>query len=152
MQRIAKYRSLIGAFIVSLVFLTDLFTKNLVLNSSYSFYSYLWGLINIHLVKNTGVAFGMFKGYNSFFIVFNTLLLLFLLYYRRTVKSNLSFFALHLIIGGAVSNIYDRIRYGFVVDFIDLKFFPAVFNIADLSISVGVGMIILDGFLKKEEG
>jgi len=41
------------------------------------------------------------------------------------------------VLGGALGNLYDRIAYGHVVDFIDLSFFPAVFNVADASITVG---------------
>lgn len=151
MQSIVKNKSVICAFIVILIFIADLTSKNAILKNPYNFYSYLSGLLNIHLVKNTGVAFGMFKGYNTFFIIFNSLILIFLFYFKRKIKSTLSFFAIHFIIGGAIANIYDRIKYGFVVDFIDLKFFPAVFNFADFSITIGVIMIIIDEFLKKEE-
>ena len=60
--------------------------------------------------------------------------------------------ALSLILGGAVGNIIDRIRFGAVIDFVDIHFmdfhWPA-FNIADSAITIGVALFLLDSFLKK---
>jgi signal peptidase II len=60
--------------------------------------------------------------------------------------------ALSLILGGAVGNIIDRIRFGAVIDFVDIHFFdfhwPA-FNIADSAITIGVALFLLDSFFKK---
>ncbi len=48
-----------------------------------------------------------------------------------------------MVVGGALGNLYDRIVYGYVIDFVNLSFFPAVFNVADSSISVGAVLIAL---------
>ncbi|MFM8439698.1 MAG: signal peptidase II, partial [Acidobacteriota bacterium] len=60
---------------------------------------------------------------------------------------------LTLILGGIAGNVTDRIRFGFVIDFIDVQFgnwhYPT-FNIADMAICIGAGLIILDTFLSKK--
>lgn len=140
---------LIGFVIVIGVFALDRLAKDLFLRELTIPVSIANGLLSFHFVKNSGVAFGFFKGYNQFFIIFNTLLLLFLFYIRRKVDSVISFYAISGIVGGAVGNIFDRIKYGYVIDFIDFKFFPAVFNIADFFITIGVILVIIDGKLMK---
>ncbi|MCX7642110.1 MAG: signal peptidase II [Elusimicrobiales bacterium] len=153
MLKIFKDKRVLGTLIVVVVFLIDIISKSIIVKKQSLWYeSYLYGLINIHVVKNTGVAFGMFKGYNNFFIVFNSIILLFLFYIKRKIKSNISFYGIHFIIGGAVGNIFDRIKHGFVIDFIDLKFFPAIFNLADFFITVGIIMFILDDLFKSNGG
>ena len=59
-----------------------------------------------------------------------------------------------LIIGGAVGNLYDRVSYGYVVDFLDFSglMFPWVFNVADAAINVGFACLILDALLHKDGG
>lgn len=59
-----------------------------------------------------------------------------------------------LIIGGAVGNLYDRVAYGYVVDFLDFSglWFPWVFNVADTGINVGIGLLILDAWLTRDRG
>ena len=59
-----------------------------------------------------------------------------------------------IALGGAFGNFIDRVRAGYVIDFIDISFYPAVFNLADSAIVVGAGLIILGiaakEFIKKE--
>ncbi|MCX7905385.1 MAG: signal peptidase II [Elusimicrobiales bacterium] len=153
MLNIFNDRRLLGTLIVVFVFLIDVISKNYVIkNPSLWFKSYLCNFINIHIIENTGVAFGMFKGHNDFFIVFNSIILLFLFYFKRNIRSNISFYGIHFIIGGAIGNIFDRIKYGFVIDFIDLRFFPAIFNFADFFITVGIFMLVVDEFFLKKGG
>lgn len=140
---------LIASLIVVVIFLIDFFTKDFIFKSNATYY-FLDGFLTLHLVKNTGVAFGMFKGYNNFFLFFNSIILILLFYFKRKIKTSLSFYGVHLIIGGAIGNIYDRIKYGYVIDFIDLKFFPAVFNFADFSITCGIALIFIDDFIKSK--
>ncbi len=150
MNQIFRQRSFLATLIVIFVFVVDVVSKNFILENYHIWGSYLGGFLKITPLKNTGVAFGLFSGMNSFFIFFNIGLLVFLLYIRRKFISSLSFYSSHFIIGGAVSNIYDRIRFGYVIDFIDLKFFPAVFNLADFFITLGVVIIIFDRDEKRE--
>ncbi|MEF3279700.1 MAG: signal peptidase II [Elusimicrobiota bacterium] len=129
--------------IVIFVFIADRVSKNLILNfPEYNFHWIIPGVVSINFIHNSGVAFGLLKGYNLFFIFFNTLLLGFLLLIRKKFSDFLSSLAIHFIIGGALGNIFDRIKYGYVIDFIDLKYFPAIFNIADFSITCGAVLLV----------
>lgn len=70
---------------------------------------------------------------------------------RTAERAPLSAAAYALVIAGALGNLYDRLRYGYVVDFLDFRVWP-VFNVADISISVGVGLIILSLFMPPRKG
>lgn len=95
-------------------------------------------------VENTGAAFGVGARRNGFFIVFSAALLAVLFYLQRSwPKENrwLRYGAL-LVTAGAVGNLYDRVAYGFVVDFLDFRVWP-VFNVADSCVSVGACCLAL---------
>lgn len=101
-------------------------------------------LFVLHQVRNPGTAFGLIRGktFPFFLASVAVLLLLLLVLWRWRRHLGRSFqAALGLIIGGAVSNIIDRIFLGAVVDFVDLRFWP-VFNLADMAIVIGVGMAL----------
>ncbi|MEN9936657.1 MAG: hypothetical protein RLZZ387_3236 [Chloroflexota bacterium] len=100
--------------------------------------------LSLTLVKNTGVAFGLFQGIPHFFTVTSILISLGAIYfYRFHLPRSQPWvqFSLGLIVGGAIGNIIDRIRQGFVVDFVHVSWFPGIFNIADAAITVGVAML-----------
>ena len=102
------------------------------------------GFFRITHIHNTGAAFGLFQGH-SFALTIVTLvgiaviLLFALLLYRHSpyLDNMLSRVALGLVLGGTIGNLIDRLRFGYVTDFIDFGFWPA-FNIADSAITVGV--------------
>jgi len=111
---------------------------------------------NLVPVWNTGISFGMLADYSDWMpgiisglTIIISLVLLAWLFVAVSVSIKL---ALSLILGGAVGNIIDRIRFGAVIDFVDIHFFdfhwPA-FNIADSAITIGVALFLLDSFLKK---
>lgn len=108
------------------------------------------GFVWLTYTKNTGIAFGMFA--RSPWILWVTFFATFLLALVPTfVKcSNLTKAGLGMIIGGAMGNVVDRFRLGYVVDFINVKYFPAVFNIADLFITIG-GILVLVSLLRGEK-
>ncbi|MFC1992345.1 signal peptidase II [Chloroflexota bacterium] len=94
--------------------------------------------------QNTGSAFGLFQGQSSALIIvaiigIALILILAFIVYRRSplLDSRLGRLALSLILGGAVGNLTDRLRFGSVTDFIDVGFWP-VFNVADSAVTVGV--------------
>lgn len=95
-------------------------------------------------VQNEGVAFGLFAGQKWIFIVFSVLAVAFLLLMLKRYQKVHPVFpvALGFIIGGAVGNLIDRIRFGWVVDFIQVDFLEAihfpVFNVADIGVTVGI--------------
>jgi signal peptidase II len=116
-----------------LVFL-DQITKVLFTGKYFDF-----GFFAINYVRNFGISFGLFQGINSFVIFVSFLALGFLYYYRSEFKSNP--FLLTLIVSGIIGNLIDRIRVGFVIDFIDFKVWP-VFNFADVYLVLGISLFI----------
>lgn len=111
------------------------------------------GIFHLTYVKNTGIAFGMFRDHPyALLAVIITSLLFITIYAIKTHEGRLYFYLSYgFILGGAFGNIIDRIRLGFVVDFLDFRIWP-VFNLADTFISIGVGLIILEMFFSKKKG
>jgi len=104
----------------------------------------LGGAVDLVYTRNTGAAFSLLPGGGLSFAIIAVLVSAgIVLYYRHIVSEPLFFrLALALILGGAVGNLIDRIRLGYVVDFIDLRWWP-VFNIADSAVVVGVAGLII---------
>jgi signal peptidase II len=104
--------------------------------------------LSFTFVKNTGVAFGLFRGIPHFFTITSVLISLGAIYFYRFHLPNdrpWVQLSLGLIVGGALGNIIDRLRYSFVIDFVHVSWFPGIFNLADSAITVGV--IMLAGYL-----
>jgi signal peptidase II len=116
--------------------------------------------LNFAYAENKGVAFSMFDshgdagrwGLSIVAIVAASLVLYFFWRTPRTDDRILG--ALALLLAGIVGNVVDRARLGFVVDFIDVQFgnwhYPT-FNVADMAICLGAGLLILDMFLSKKK-
>jgi signal peptidase II len=108
---------------------------------------------NIVQVWNTGVSFGLFQEDSTVrswtLIAVAAAVLVWLSLWLWRAQSRLVAVALGGIIGGAIGNIIDRVRFGAVFDFVDLHAFgwhwPA-FNVADSAIVIGVGLLLIDGF------
>ena len=119
------------------------------------------GFFRLTLVRNTGMAFGLLSGLD---VPFKAVLVTFLsmaamaavTYYtlRSAQHERLTRFGLIFILGGALGNIIDRVRLGYVVDFVDVFYgdthWPA-FNVADACICIGVGLLLLDSFRKAPQ-
>jgi signal peptidase II len=104
--------------------------------------------LSLTFVKNNGVAFGMFQGIPYFFTLTSIVISIgALLFYRYQLPNNRPWIqvSVGMIVGGAIGNIIDRIRYGHVVDFVHVSWFPGIFNLADSAITVGV--LMLAGYL-----
>ena len=149
----------INLFFVFFIFISDRLSKVYIINESLKNledFIFRSTYLNIRLIWNEGIAFGLFSFddkflYHSLSIL---ILLIILTIIYMIVKSNGSKkFSLILILGGALGNFYDRIAYGAVPDFIDFHvngFHWFIFNIADIFISIGVfALIILEIFDKK---
>ena len=118
------------------------------------------GLLNFAYAQNTGVAFSMLDDHGStgrwgLSIVALVAGALVLYFFWRTPRSDDRILgALALLLAGIAGNVTDRLRLGFVVDFIDVQFgswhYPT-FNIADTAIVVGAGLMIIDMFLTKRK-
>lgn len=102
------------------------------------------GILSLTPTENRGVAFGVFSASNSLFLSLLSLAIVVLLIYFWHRHSPY----LYLIVGGAIGNIIDRIRLGYVLDFIHIPYWP-VFNLADISIFLGVVLTIISAVLRK---
>ena len=108
----------------------------------------LGDLVRFTLVHNTGAAFGLFPGSRTAFIVFSVLAILVIavLYLRMAERRRSELVALGALLGGALGNLHDRVRQGFVVDFIEIgidRFRWPVFNVADIAVTGGVALLLL---------
>lgn len=111
-------------------------------------------VFSLSMVWNPGVSFGLMQADVDWarwgLAIFSAGVAVALALWARKVARPLLAAALGLVIGGAVGNLIDRVRFGAVADFIDvsgLGFFPWVFNVADSAITVGVLLLVLDSFL-----
>jgi signal peptidase II len=107
--------------------------------------------VRIAYSHNTGVAFSMFQGHPELLTVAAVLIIAGAIYFYATQLPNHRTpiqLIMGLIMGGAFGNLVDRIRLGYVVDFIQVGWFP-IFNIADSAISVGAGLLMLQ-FIRDE--
>jgi len=131
--------------VILAVFLLDRASKARVLATLFHGSVAVLPFFHLTYAENTGVAFGMFRDSNMLFLVFSAVLVGVLLFLRRSIQAHgrLAAIGLALVLGGALGNLYDRIAYGFVVDFFDFSFFPAVFNVADSAITVGAVFLAL---------
>jgi signal peptidase II len=104
----------------------------------------LAGPLSIHHVHNSGIAFGLFSSATSIVIALTGVAVacLVLFFARSGRRHPLLPVALGLVLGGSVSNLLDRVRLGYVTDFLDLAYWPS-FNLADTFIVVGVGLLFL---------
>jgi signal peptidase II len=104
----------------------------------------LAGPFSIHHVHNSGIAFGLFSSATSIVIALTAVAVICLvLFFARSGRRHpLLPVALGLVLGGSVSNLLDRIRLGYVTDFLDLAYWPS-FNLADTFIVVGVALLFL---------
>lgn len=114
---------------------------------------------NLVHARNSGAAFSFLAGaggWQRFFFIGIALVASFLIIYllRKHAQERWFCFALSLILGGALGNLIDRVRFGYVIDFLDFYYagyhFPA-FNVADSAITVGAGLLIWDS-LKNTKG
>ena len=104
--------------------------------------------LRLTLVHNTGAAFGLFPGSRLAFIVFSAaaIALILALYFRLPARSRLQLAAMGGLLGGAAGNLHDRVRLGWVVDFIEIgvgRYHWPVFNLADVAVTGGVALLLL---------
>lgn len=140
---------------VLLVFLCDQLAKLWVQRSMLprESISLIPGVFHITYVRNTGAAFGLLRDQTLFFIIITLLVIGMIVFtLSRIPKEQLSLqFALGLLLGGALGNLLDRIRFGYVIDFLDFRVWP-VFNLADAAIVVGVGLLLWEILLMDARG
>lgn len=100
-------------------------------------------ILHLTYVQNTGAAFSLLKGRVFFFVVVSFAVIAVIVYYliRLPKEKKLFKFTLALVLGGAFGNLVDRLRFGYVVDFIDFRIWP-VFNVADSAVVIGVLLLL----------
>jgi len=139
--------------IVAVILLLDQVTKSLITKHLFFNQSLpvIKGMLHLSLVHNRGVAFGLFKGGGAFFI-FAAVLAVILIYLNlRNLgwrRITLPAVALSLILAGALGNLIDRVTFGYVIDFLDLRIWP-VFNVADSAITIGA-ILLAYSIIKKK--
>ncbi len=104
------------------------------------------GIIGFRYIENTGSAFSLFANHQTFLTWFTGIVLigLFLFLLFKRPKSNVEYISLLFVFAGGMGNWIDRITRGFVVDFFDFQFMSfAVFNVADIFITVGCGVFLI---------
>lgn len=165
MPWLRRYNLLIG--VGGLVVLLDQITKIWVHKTLrlYETKAIVPGFLDLHYIRNTGAAFGFLSGSHAgfripFFIAVSFVAIGIILYlFHKLEESELIMpLALSLVLGGAIGNLVDRIREGEVIDFISVHYkafhWPS-FNVADIAITAGVGLLVLRIFLfdkgSKEE-
>jgi|TARA_B100000780_G_scaffold162676_1_gene113724 signal peptidase II len=148
-----EYKKFFLNFIILItIFLIDRISKLYILNLAKienSVDIYLTPYLNLFLIWNKGIAFGLLSMNES--LIYNIItiiigLIIFVILFMILKNNNIQRYFLILIAGGALGNFYDRILYGAVPDFIDLhfeEFHWFVFNVADIFITVGVLCLIL---------
>lgn len=140
--------------VASIVLVLDQVTKRIVADHMFVGESIgvLGSFFRLTYVHNDGAAFGLELGGRWSFIVVTALVAAFILfYYTRSERTVTARWALALILGGALGNLVDRIRIGEVVDFLHFSVgglsYP-IFNVADIGVSVGVGLLAIHLFRK----
>lgn len=148
MKKIIKHYWLL-VVIAGLIITLDQITKalvreNIAFGGSWMPWEWLAPVFRFVHWENTGAAFGFFQGGGVVFMILAAIVALFIIFYFPQIPQDerLMRVALAMQLGGAVGNLIDRILFGPVTDFISVGTFP-VFNIADSSITVGVGLLIL---------
>ena len=132
-----------------LIVLIDQFTKYLMFNNKKLFINKDFLLFKLDFVKNYGAAFNIFNGsrvFLSLISIFFSILLIYLIFRKNNLNS-LELYSYSFILCVTIGNGIDRIYKGFVVDFINLNIinFP-VFNIADISINIGLIFLLYNIF------
>jgi len=134
------------------VFVAEFFIKNYLANIP-AFFSIpiIENVLYITVVFNKGAAFSILKGQTTLLVYVGIIfiILFFILMMREKKRSLVYYISCGLILGGALSNLCDRIFLGYVIDYIDFKVWP-VFNLADTCITTGTLLLFLNSLRKHE--
>ncbi|MDC0233485.1 signal peptidase II [Candidatus Pelagibacter sp.] len=147
-------------FIISLIFLADRISKLWIISLSNSdnhanieFLSF----INLHLIWNKGIAFGLFSfseksNYNLLTVLI--MIIIIVVFWMMVRSKGIEKYGFLMVFGGSLGNVFDRLYYSSVPDFIDIyykNFHWFIFNVADIFITLGVIVLILNEFVLKNQ-
>ena len=152
---------LINLSLIFIIFLFDRISKIYVIyldNKLFGSEIFSSNFLNVYLVWNEGIAFGLFSFNEKTFynILTIIILIIILIIFIMTIKSDgLKKYSLLMILGGALGNVFDRLYYKAVPDFIDFhigNFHWFIFNVADIFITIGIlFMVIIELFNKNQK-
>lgn len=113
-------------------------------------------VLNVTYAENRGAAFGILQNKQTFFVVVGIFIVLIFGYmiFKRKMDNRIFLLSATLIVGGGIGNLIDRVFHGYVIDYLQLSFFPPVCNLADYCITVGTVllMVYLLFFMEKDCG
>tara|TARA_B100000767_G_scaffold113863_1_gene108665 strand:+ start:270 stop:755 length:486 start_codon:yes stop_codon:yes gene_type:complete len=156
MNKIRLKTFFINLIILITFFFIDRLTKYYIINLAEienSVDIYVTSYLNLYLIWNKGIAFGLLSAGEGLIYNFITVaigIIILIVFYMIWKNDNIQRFFLLLIVGGALGNFYDRLIYKAVPDFIDFHFYGYhwfVFNVADIFISIGIFCLIISELL-----
>ena len=141
--------------IAILVIIFDILSKNYIEgHESLHSFEVIKNFFNITYVKNTGMAWSLLSNQTLLLTIVSVVVVIFIIYYIQTNKLNTMYKIIYgLILGGALGNLYDRVMFQYVRDFLDFYIFGynfPVFNIADSALTIGI-IILLIQFIREEK-
>ena len=157
LRLIFDFRNLLPIILILLIFFLDRYSKSQILTNFDEKSFYINDFLNINLLWNTGVGFGLFSTNSNTFYNFISLLIfsiIVILIYMVLTSDKKDKIIFSIIIGGALGNFYDRIYYKAVPDFIDLhynNFHWFTFNVADIFITIGIIFFLMKETLIKRK-
>ena len=160
MFNISKNIFLVNLFFTVSIFIFDRLTKIYVVNLSAKNYSnelFSSKYLDINLIWNEGIAFGLFSFDDKYFYNILTFLIgivIIIIIFMIRKSKNLKRFSLIMILGGALGNFYDRVFYNAVPDFIDFhigNYHWFIFNVSDIFITLGVIFMIILEFIDNNK-
>ena len=154
-NKILKKENFYFLLIVLIIFTIDRFSKTQIISNFSENTFYVNDFINLDLIWNTGIGFGLLSSKSTFFYnlisgLIGLVITLLIIFWFKSDKFDKTTFS--IIIGGALGNFYDRLTFFAVPDFIDLhfnNFHWFTFNFADIFITLGILAFILKGFFIK---
>lgn len=111
------------------------------------------GLLDFRYIENTGAAFSILQNQRWLFVAITLIVSALIVYglFRYRNHEFFSYAASILIVGGGIGNLIDRVLHGYVVDYIHVSFFPAIFNFGDCCVTVGTLFLILHVLLFADD-
>lgn len=116
-------------------------------------YPLIGGLLDLRYVENRGAAFSILQNQRWLFVAVTAVVCALIVFalFRYRHHEFFSYAASVLIVGGGIGNLIDRVLYGYVVDYIRISFFPAVFNFGDCCVTVGTLFLIIHVLFYMED-
>lgn len=153
MKQKIKIIILSGIFLLIDIIVKLLVANKLVLNESIKIID---NFFYITYVKNTGAAWSILSGRQTFLIIISLIIIFLLIAYliRKKEYKKLEIIGYSMLISGSIGNLIDRIVYGYVIDYLNFYIFNynyPIFNIADVCIVIGIILLVIDSW-RKENG